>query len=65
MSGDAMVGIAFVSILGGLGLFFLMRSIMLWYFKINTVVEQNDEIIRLLKLIAKEKPGPITKDGKE
>jgi hypothetical protein len=32
-----------------LGLFFLMRMVMLWYYKINIRIEKQDEIIRLLK----------------
>ena len=31
------------------GLFFLMRTVVLWYYKINVRIEKHDEIIRLLK----------------
>ena len=31
------------------GLFFLMRLVILWYYKINIRIEKQDEIIRLLK----------------
>lgn len=33
-------------------LIFLLREVVCWYFKINKQVEQNAEIIRLLKQIA-------------
>ncbi|HBL77748.1 MAG: hypothetical protein A2W90_02425 [Bacteroidetes bacterium GWF2_42_66] len=35
-------------------LFILFRELFTWYLKQNKIVEQNDEIIRLLKKIANE-----------
>lgn len=43
--------IIIVSLVITIGLFLLFRSIVLWYFKIDVRVKQNDQIISLLKRI--------------
>lgn len=37
-----------------IGLFLLLRMVVLWYWKINIHIKQQEEIIRLLKKIANE-----------
>jgi len=46
-----LIGIAFA-----LGVLYLIREVVLWYFKINVRVEQNDQIIKLLTKIASRLP---------
>lgn len=43
--------VIFISLVITVGLFLLFRSIVLWYFKIDIRVKQNDQIISLLKRI--------------
>ena len=45
--GTLLVGLVIIFIV-----LYLIRQIVLWYFKIDIVVKQNEEIIRLLKRIA-------------
>ena len=44
----------FIFLLILIGLFFLCREILCWYWKINKMVENQEEIIKLLKEIAKK-----------
>lgn len=48
-----------VSILG----FFILRDVMLWYYKINKRIELQEETNRLLKILVEEKE-PISKKQK-
>lgn len=52
---------SFVGLLLGLaitiGLFFLFRGIMLWYWKIDTIIKNQEETNRLLQFIAKSLDG--------
>lgn len=41
-----------------IALFFLLRELFTWWLKQNKIVEQNNEIIRLLRKLANE-PDPI------
>jgi uncharacterized membrane protein YqiK len=41
---------------GFIFVFLIFRAIVLWYFQITKRVEQNDEIIRLLKKLNGEEP---------
>ncbi|HAQ21128.1 MAG TPA: hypothetical protein DCR40_18125 [Prolixibacteraceae bacterium] len=43
-------------------LFLVLREVVTWYFKINKLVEQNDEIIRLLEVIAYEQDDEPIKE---
>ena len=45
-------------IIGGIILLFILRELLTWYLKQNKIVQQNDEIIRLLKRIANEPNEP-------
>ena len=47
-----MIVIAFIII------FFICRELICWYYKINKMVSNQEEIIRLLKKIANESNGP-------
>lgn len=44
-------------------IFFVCRELICWYYKINKMVSNQEEIIRLLKKIARE--DKITSDDKE
>ena len=48
---ESVLTIIVISILA----FLLLREAWCWYFKINTIVYQNSEIIRLLKKLAGER----------
>jgi len=39
-------------------LFFILREVFTWYIKQNKMVQQNDEIIRLLRKLANEPDEP-------
>lgn len=43
---------------------FVIRELVTWYFKLNKIVEQNEEIIRLLGIIANEDEDDDTEDEK-
>jgi hypothetical protein len=60
---DNLIGILIISAIVAVVLFIIMREVSCWYFKINKRVEQNDEVIRLLKVIAGEKPDEKESDG--
>lgn len=44
-----------LSILIMVGLFLLFREVLCWYWKVNKMVQNQEEIIRLLKIIASKK----------
>ena len=47
-------GTLIITLVVMVGVFILCRELLCWYWKINTMVKNQDEIIRLLKKIAKE-----------
>jgi len=46
--------IALVSIIVAIGIALLIREIVMWYWKINQIVENQEEEIRLLKELVKK-----------
>lgn len=64
---ESWIGIFIIGII----LFFILRNVNLWYWKINDFKEGQDEQIRLLKIIAgieeetKEEAGEIIEEVKE
>ena len=45
-----------VAIAFAIGILYLIREVVLWYFKINLRVEQNERVIKLLTKIASRLP---------
>ncbi|MBK9357751.1 MAG: hypothetical protein IPN08_10250 [Bacteroidales bacterium] len=51
MDDRILIGSAIVSI----ALFFILRSVMLWYWKINRIEELLEEQVKIMKLVYKDK----------
>lgn len=48
----------FIWLLAIIGIFFLCRELMCWYWKINKSIENQEKIIQLLELLTKQ--GQVT-----
>lgn len=53
----------FIFLLILIGLFFLCREILCWYWKVNKMVQNQEEIIRLLNVIASKMQEEKHKDA--